>query len=333
MGGVICHPNYDENDVQSLAMMMSVKTGIANLPFAGAKGLIVCDPRELSYREMERLSRSYIRALYGRTINHNDILTSEGQANTQMMAWMYDELSYFNENANCVIMGKPYELGGTYSREKAMAISLITTINETLKRNQLNLQDTSIVIDGFGKVGSFLAQYVHQKGAKVVGLSDQYGGLYEEDGLDIDYLLDRRDSFGTVTKLFKKSISVEELREKTCDVLLLASEKPDMKAINFENLDASIVIEATNHFMTLSQTNKLTQKGVVIVPNLLATVGNEIISNLEWIQAKQGYRWSADEVEQKLKAIMVQSFEDVSYLANSRKVDLQLASYMYSYVY
>ncbi|GAE28985.1 Glu/Leu/Phe/Val family dehydrogenase [Halalkalibacter hemicellulosilyticus] len=330
MGGVICHPTYNESDVESLAMIMSIKTGVANIPFGGAKGLISCDPRELSYREMERLSRLYIRRMYETIGTSKDILTSEGQANTQMMSWMYDELSYFDKESAGAITGKPLEIGGTYGREKAAAISIITTLNETLNYNKRELNETRVIIQGFGKVGSFLAQYVHQQGATVIGVSDSYGALYDEDGLDIDYLLDRRDSFGTVTKLFKNTLKIEELQGKQCDLLLLATEQQQVTPIQIENLAASIVIEVTNHSLSLTDMPSINQNELFIVPHVLASIGTDIISYLEWLQYKQGLRWSEAEVEQQLKQRMTQSYQDIYELAIRRKVNLRLASFMYS---
>src|SRR5699024_9161465 len=189
-----------------------------NLPYGGGKGGIVCDPREMSFRELEALSRGYVRAISQFVGPTKDIPAPDIFTNPQIMAWMMDEYSRIDGlNSPGFITGKPVGLGGSYATQGATAKGVSICIEEGAKTRDLALRDARIVVQGFGDAGSFLAKFLHEARAKVVGISDAYGALHDPEGLDVDYLLDRRDSFGTVTTLFKNTISNEELLELDCD--------------------------------------------------------------------------------------------------------------------
>src|SRR5699024_4040415 len=196
------------------SMLSNLKCGILVLPYGGGKGGIVCDPRQMNIHEVERLSRGYVRAIsqiVGRT---KDITAPDVFTNSQIMAWMMDEYSRMDEfNNPGFITGKPVVLGGSHGRESATAKGVNIAIEEAAKKRDSDLEDARIVVQGFGNAGSFIAKFLHEAGAKVVGISDAYGALHDPEGLDIDYLLDRRDSFGTVTTLFKNTITNQELLE------------------------------------------------------------------------------------------------------------------------
>src|SRR5699024_4051516 len=223
-GGVRFHPNVCESDINSLAIWMSLKAGIVDLPYGGAKGGIICEPREMSFRELEGLSRGYVRALNQIIGPHEDILAPDTYTNSQIMAWMMDEYSRIDEfNNPGFITGKPIVLGGSHGRESATAKGVTIVIEQALKKRGLDMEGARVVVQGFGNAGSFLSKFLHDAGAKVIGISDAYGALHDPDGLDIDYLLDRRDSFGTVTKLFDDTISNQEMLELDCDILVPAA--------------------------------------------------------------------------------------------------------------
>lgn len=185
-----------------------------------------------------------------------------------------------------------------------------------------------MVVQGFGNAGSFLAKFMHDEGAKVVGISDAYGALHDPNGLDIDYLLDRRDSFGTVTKLFNETISNKELLELECDVLVPAAIENQITEENAHNIKASIVVEAANGPTTLEATQILTERDILLVPDVLASSGGVTVSYFEWVQNNQGYYWSEEEVEEKLEKILVKSFNNIYETAQTRRVDMRLAAYM-----
>jgi glutamate dehydrogenase len=328
-GGVRFHPEVDEAEVKALSIWMSLKCGITNLPFGGGKGGIICDPRQMSLRELERLSRGYVRAISQIVGPNKDIPAPDVYTNSQIMAWMMDEYSCLREyDSPAFITGKPIVLGGSQGRETATARGVAIVIEEALKKKGMELKGARVVIQGFGNAGSYLAKFMHDAGAKVVGVSDVYGAIANPDGLDIDYLLDHRDSYGTFSKLFSSTITNKELFELDCDILVPAAISNQITEENAADIKASIVVEAANGPTTLEATKILTDRGVFLVPDILSNSGGVTVSYFEWVQNNQGYYWTEEEVDQKLKKIMVDSFENIYHTAQSRKVDMRLAAYM-----
>ncbi|WHY68915.1 Glu/Leu/Phe/Val dehydrogenase [Neobacillus sp. SuZ13] len=328
-GGVRFHPEVNEAEVKALSIWMSLKCGIANLPYGGGKGGIICDPRNMSFRELERLSRGYVRAISQIVGPTKDIPAPDVYTNSQIMAWMMDEYSRLREfDSPGFITGKPVVLGGSHGRETATARGVTICIEEAVKKKNIELQGARIVIQGFGNAGSFLAKFMHDAGAKVIGISDAYGALYDPEGLDIDYLLERRDSFGTITTLFTNVITNQELLEKECDILVPAAISNQITAENAGRIKATIVVEAANGPTSLEATKILDERGVLLVPDILASTGGVTVSYFEWVQNNQGYYWSEDEVAEKLRNVMVASFEEIYQTSQTRHVDMRLAAYM-----
>ncbi|MFS0722678.1 Glu/Leu/Phe/Val family dehydrogenase [Paenibacillus sp. 1P07SE] len=328
-GGVRFHPDVNADEVKALSIWMSLKCGIADLPYGGGKGGIICDPRGMSFPELERLSRGYVRAISQLVGPTKDIPAPDVMTNSQIMAWMLDEYSRIREfDSPGFITGKPLVLGGSRGRETATARGVAVMIHEALRTRGIPLHDARIIIQGFGNAGSFLAKFMHEAGASVIGISDVHGALYNEDGLDIEHLLDRRDSFGAVTNLYSGSISNEELLERPCDVLVPAAIQNQLTADNAPRVQAGIVVEAANGPTTLEATRILTERDVLIIPDVLASSGGVIVSYFEWVQNNQGYYWSESEVEHKLQDMMIRGFRQVYELHQSRAVDMRLAAYM-----
>nr|WP_236588113.1 Glu/Leu/Phe/Val dehydrogenase [Tumebacillus amylolyticus] len=328
-GGIRFHPEVTEDEVKALAIWMSLKCGIANLPYGGGKGGIICDPREMSFRELERLCRGYVRAISQIVGPTKDIPAPDVFTNSQSMAWMMDEYSRIREfDAPGFITGKPLVLGGSYGRDSATARGVAIAIQEAAKVKGIDLQNARVVVQGFGNAGGYLAKFMHDAGAKVVGISDAYGGLHDENGLDIEYLLDRRDSFGTVTKLYKNVISNQELLELDCDILVPAAIENQITARNAHNIKAQIVVEAANGPTTIEATKILSERGILLVPDVVANAGGVIVSYFEWVQNNQGYYWNENEVDERLQKIMSRSFHTVYETARARKIDMRLAAYM-----
>uniref|UniRef100_UPI002A82A165 Glu/Leu/Phe/Val family dehydrogenase n=2 Tax=Bacillaceae TaxID=186817 RepID=UPI002A82A165 len=192
----------------------------------------------------------------------------------------------------------------------------------------IDIKGARVVIQGFGNAGSFLAKFMHDLGAKVIGISDAYGALHDPEGLDIDYLLDRRDSFGTVTTLFENTISNKELLELDCDILVPAAIENQITADNAHNVKASIVVEAANGPTTAEATKILTERGILLVPDVLASAGGVTVSYFEWVQNNQGYYWTEEEVEERLYKKMVEAFDNVYTTATTRNINMRLAAYM-----
>ncbi|MBM7569803.1 Glu/Leu/Phe/Val family dehydrogenase [Aquibacillus albus] len=328
-GGVRFHPKVSEKEVKALSIWMSLKAGIVDLPYGGGKGGIVCDPREMSFRELEGLSRGYVRAISQIVGPTKDIPAPDVFTNPQIMAWMMDEYSRIDEfNNPGFITGKPIVLGGSHGRESATAKGVTICIDEAVKKKGIKVKGARVVIQGFGNAGSFLAKFLHDSGAKVVGISDAYGGLYDPDGLDIDYLLDRRDSFGTVTKLFNNTITNEELLELKCDILVPAAVENQITEKNANKINASIIVEAANGPTTLEATKILSDRDILLVPDVLASAGGVTVSYFEWVQNNQGFYWSEEEIEDKLHKVMTKGFNSVYHTAETRRVDMRLAAYM-----
>lgn len=328
-GGVRFHPAVTADEVRALSMWMTLKAGIVDLPYGGGKGGIVCDPREMSMGELERLSRGYVRALSQVMGPTKDIPAPDVFTNAQIMAWMMDEYSRIDEfNSPGFITGKPIVLGGSQGRDRATAEGVTIIINEAAKKRGIDMKGARVVIQGFGNAGSFLSKFLHDAGAKVIGISDAYGALHDPEGLDIDYLLDRRDSFGTVTTLFDNTISNAELLELDCDILVPAAIENQITEKNAHNIKATIVVEAANGPTTAEATKILTERGILLVPDVLASAGGVTVSYFEWVQNNMGYYWTEEEVREKMTTKMVDAFDNVYNVASTRNIDMRLAAYM-----
>jgi glutamate dehydrogenase len=329
LGGIRFHHQVNKDEIKALSMWMSLKCGIADLPFGGGMGGIICNPRTMSLGELERLSRGFVRAISQIVGPTKDIFAPDMYTNSQIMAWMFDEYSRLRKyDSPAFITGKPLVLGGSEGREKAGAQGVAICINEAIKRRGISIKGAGIIVQGFGNAGSFLAKLLHEEGAIITGISDVYGALYNPDGLNIEYLLNRRDSFGTVTTLFEGTITNKELLEQDCDILVPAAISNQITAENAHNIKAKIVVEAANGPTTMEATRILSERGVLLVPDVLAGSGGVTVSYFEWVQNKQGYYWSEEEVVQRLRKRLVKSFNHIYDLAQSRKIDMRLAAYM-----
>ena len=328
-GGIRFHPNITEKEVKALSIWMSLKCGIVDLPFGGAKGGIACDPRNMSFRELERLSRGYVRAISQIVGPTKDIPAPDVFSNSQIMSWMLDEYNAINEsNSPGFITGKPIVLGGSHGRETAAAKGVTICIREAAKKKDIDIKGAKVIIQGFGNAASFLAKFLHDAGAVIIGISDAYGALYDPDGLDIVYLLDRRDSFGTVTKLFNHTMTNQELLEKECDILVPAAIESQITEKNAHHIRAKMIVEAANGPITSQATQILNDRGVLLVPDLLASAGGVTVSYFEWVQNNQGYFWSEEEVNEKLEKVMIKAFNRIVEISQNRNVDMRLAAYM-----
>lgn len=328
-GGIRFHQDVTEEEVKALSMWMSIKCGIADLPYGGGKGGIQCDPRTMSFGELERLSRGYVRAISQIVGPTKDIPAPDVFTNSQIMAWMMDEYSRIREfDSPGFITGKPLVLGGSVGRESSTAKGVTIVTREVAKVAGINIEGSKVIIQGFGNAGSFLAKFLYDEGAKIVGISDAYGALYDPEGLDINYLLDNRDSFGTVTKLFSNTITNKELLIKSCDILVPAALENQITVENAPGIQAKILIEAANGPTTLKATEILAQKGILIVPDVLANAGGVIVSYFEWVQNNQGFYWTEEEVSNRLERILKTSFLNVYDTSRKNDIDMRLAAYI-----
>ncbi|MCZ8518456.1 MULTISPECIES: Glu/Leu/Phe/Val family dehydrogenase [Paenibacillus] len=328
-GGIRFHPAVTADEVKALALWMSIKCGIMNLPYGGGKGGIECDPRSMSFGELERLSRGYVRAVSQIVGPTKDIPAPDVYTNSQIMAWMMDEYSRIREfDSPGFITGKPLVLGGSVGRESSTARGVAIAVREAAGVLGMNVEGASVIIQGFGNAGSYLAKFMVDAGAKVVGISDAHGALYNPNGLLIDELLERRDSFGAVTNLFPNRISNAELLTKECDILIPAAIENQLTEGNAHEIQAKIVVEAANGPTTQEATEILTSRGVLIVPDVLANAGGVVVSYFEWVQNNQGYYWSQEEVDARLNKLITESFHTVYETAQLKQVNMRLAAYI-----
>ncbi|WP_051343971.1 Glu/Leu/Phe/Val family dehydrogenase [Alicyclobacillus herbarius] len=328
-GGIRFHPAVTVEEVKALSIWMSIKCGIFNLPYGGAKGGIVCDPRTMSIHEQERLARGYVRAISQIVGPTKDIPAPDVYTNPQIMAWMYDEYSRIREyDSPGFITGKPLVLGGSAGRERATALGVCIAIREAAAKQNRNLQDLRVLIQGFGNVGSNVAAILHEWGVKVVGISDAGGGLYDKNGLNIPDLLDQRDSFGMVTNNFSEVLKGDEFLLQECDILVPAALENQITVDNAASIRASIIVEAANGPTTPAAEEILRENGVLIVPDVLANAGGVTVSYFEWVQNNQGWYWTEEEVNQRLEKMMVASVQSILQMAERYQVSSRLAAYM-----
>jgi glutamate dehydrogenase len=328
-GGIRFHPDVTPDEVKALSGWMSLKCGITDLPFGGAKGGIVCDTRLMSMDELERLSRGYVRALSQIVGPTKDIPAPDMYTNSQIMAWMQDEYDHIRElDSPGFITGKPIGLGGSKGRETATSKGVLYTLQMLCDLKKIPLENMRVVIQGFGNVGSYLAKYLYDLGVRVIGIGDFLGGLYDENGLDIPYLLEKRDSFGIVSNQFKNSISNQELLEKECDVLIPAAISGVINKQNASKLNCQIVIEAANGPTTKEALTILDKQGIQVVPDILANSGGVIVSYFEWCQNNQGYYWTEKKVDERLKEKMAISFANVYRTSEKYGVNMKIAAYI-----
>nr|WP_275677229.1 Glu/Leu/Phe/Val dehydrogenase [Neobacillus drentensis] len=328
-GGIRFHPDVTPEEVKALAGWMSLKCGITGLPYGGAKGGIVCDPRHMSSDELERLSRGYVRAVSQLVGPTKDIPAPDMYTNSQIMAWMLDEYDHIREfDSPGFITGKPIALGGSIGRETATSKGVLYTLQMVCELKKMQLKDTRIIIQGFGNVGSYLAKYLYDLGVKVIGISDVLGGLYNANGLDIPNLLESRDSFGIVSNKFTSSITNQELLEKDCDILIPAAISGVINKYNASKLNCQIVIEAANGPTTKEALSVLDHREILVVPDILANSGGVIVSYFEWCQNNQGYYWTDDMVDSRLKEKITASFLKVYNTSKKYSVNMKIAAYI-----
>lgn len=328
-GGIRFHPDVTAEEVKALAGWMSLKCGVTGLPYGGAKGGIICNPQKMSGRELELLSRGYVRAVSQIVGPTKDIPAPDMYTNAQIMAWMLDEYDHIREfDSPGFITGKPLVLGGSQGRETATSKGVLYTLQLVSELRHIPLQNMRVIIQGFGNVGSHLAKYLYDIGVKVVGVSDALGGIYNPDGLDVPYLLENRDSFGVVSNLFSKTISNQELLEKECDVLIPAAIGGVITKHNAEKLGCKIVIEAANGPTTKEAITMLEERDILVVPDILANSGGVIVSYFEWCQNNQGYYWTEQYVDQCLKEKITSGFSNVFNTSKHFGVNMKIAAYI-----
>ncbi|MCD6547533.1 MAG: Glu/Leu/Phe/Val dehydrogenase [Nanoarchaeota archaeon] len=329
-GGIRYHPNENLDTVKALAAWMTWKCSIADIPFGGAKGGIICNPKEMSQNELERLSRGYIKAIAEFIGPDKDIPAPDVYTNPQTMAWMLDEYEKITrKNSPAVITGKPLEIGGSKGRTKATGFGVAITIREAAKKVGLNLNGAKVAIQGFGNVGMYAAIALEQMGAKVIALSDSKGGIYNPDGISVEKAIKHKQENGSLKGLEgTKEISNSELLELECDILIPAALENQITKENANKIKAKIIAEAANGPTTPEADEILYKNGKFLIPDILCNAGGVIVSYFEWVQNRTGEYWSEEEVDKKLDEKLTRAFSKMVEVAEKEKVDNRTAAYM-----
>ena len=328
-GGIRYHQHVDIQEVRSLATLMTWKTSLLDIPYGGGKGGIGIDPSKYSKTELERMSRRFFRAIDPIIGVNVDIPAPDVNTNAQVMSWFMDEYSQLHGYSPAIVTGKPLELGGSEGREAATGRGTAIITRETAEKWEIDLQGAQIVVQGFGNVGSYAAKFLHEYGCKVIAVSDVSGGLYDPDGLDIPTLFEYNYKHRTIDGFEQgKKITNEELLALECDFLIPAALGSAINEQNVDKLNCKVIIEAANGPVTGDAANKLWDKKIGIIPDILTNAGGVTVSYFEWVQNLQQFKWDEEDVNAKLENKMVKAFNEVFALKKEKNVPMRIASFM-----
>ena len=329
-GGLRFHPDTDIDEVRALAMWMTWKCAVVNIPYGGAKGGVVCDPAALTRSELEDLTRRYTTEISLVIGPDSDIPAPDVGTNGQVMAWLMDTYSmHAGHTVPAVVTGKPVSIGGSEGRLDATGLGVVIVTEEALKRRGQSLAAKSVVVQGFGNVGGAAARLFHQRGAHVVGVSDVRGGVYSEKGLDIPALVIWAKQTGSVVGYpGAEAVTPDALLELPCDVLVPAALQGQITQTNAPRIRARVIVEGANGPTTPAADALLRGRDVLLVPDILANAGGVTVSYFEWVQDIQSFFWSEAQVNHRLARVMRRAFSEVWDAAQTHEVDLRTAAYM-----
>ena len=331
-GGVRYHPDVSLDEVKALSAWMTWKCAVVGIPYGGAKGGVICNPKEISEGELERLSRRYIYEISSIIGPKKDIPAPDVYTTPKIMGWYVDTYNKLTGEASfSTITGKPLELWGSEGRGEATARGLSYTVEVAAEKLKINPLGATVVIQGYGNAGSISAKLLRKQGYKIIAVSDSKGGAYNPQGIDPFEILDYKTKTSTVKGFPKaKFISNKDLLEIECDVLVPAALEGVITEKNANNIKAKIIAEAANGPTTPEADEILYQRGVFIIPDILANAGGVTVSYFEWIQGLYGYFWNEERVNRRLKKLMVKAFNEVLKLAQREKIDNRTAAYIYA---
>lgn len=335
-GGIRYHPSTTLDEVKALATLMSLKCAVANLPYGGAKGGITCDPQILSEKELMRLTKRYASMILPIIGPKRDIPAPDVNTNAETMGWIMDAVSmHEGQTVLDIVTGKPLELGGSVGRREATGRGVMLTTMELLKKLKRDPKKTAIAIQGFGNVGSIGAELLSDQGCKIVAVSDVSGGLFNENGLDIGDILHYISGYARAPLLkdYKSGkgterISNEDILKLDVNVLVPAALENQIHKDNADDVKAEIIVEGANGPVTRQADAILAEKGIHIIPDILANSGGVVVSYFEWVQSIYSFFWGIDEVNENLKKIMVKSFGEVWEISKKEKVSMRDAAFI-----
>lgn len=331
-GGLRYHPNVDLDEVKTLSMWMTFKCSAIGLPYGGGKGGISVDPKQMSAGEVERMTRGFARAMANFIGDDRDIPAGDVNTNAQIMAWIFDEISKVKGyNMPGVITGKPIQTGGSLGRNEATGRGVVLAVREAAKRLNIETKGATVAIQGYGNVGGFAGYYMQTLlGSKVVAVQDHTGGVYNEDGMDAEELQNWVAKNGGVKGFpgSKKDITRDELFALDVDILIPAALENQITDENQAVVKAKIVSEGANGPITRSASKKMFERGIFIIPDILANAGGVTVSYFEWVQNLQNYYWSLEEVNTRLERLMVEAFDAIYAMHQDKNIDMRDAAYV-----
>ncbi len=329
-GGIRYHQDVDIDEVRALAMWMTWKCATVNIPYGGGKGGVIVDPRDLSLREVEGLTRRFTTEISIIIGPYEDIPAPDVNTNAQTMAWMMDTYSmHKGHSIPAVVTGKPLAVGGSAGRNEATGRGVQFVTREAARTISLDLNGARTVVQGFGNVGSISAKLLHQDGCKVIAVSDVYGALYNKSGLDIPTLIRFAQEHGSLKEYTEGDrISNDELLTLDCDILVPAALENQLTGQNAGEVKAKLIVEGANGPTTPEADRIFRERGILLIPDILANAGGVTVSYFEWVQAMQSFFWVESDVNNKLEGIMTRSFNDVYSIATERDLDMRTAAYV-----
>ncbi|MEO7083229.1 MAG: Glu/Leu/Phe/Val dehydrogenase [Gemmatimonadaceae bacterium] len=331
-GGIRFDMNVSLEEVKALAAWMTWKCAVVNLPFGGAKGGVVCDPLKMSVGELERLTRRYTTGIISTLGPDSDVPAPDVNTNERVMAWVMDTYSMrVGHTVTAVVTGKPIEMGGSLGRREATGRGCMIVTKQALKNLNMPIKGTTVAVQGFGNVGSVAADLLVKEGCKIVAISDRTGGYHNKDGIDIDDAIKHVKQFRSLEG-YKggDQITNEELLTLDVDVLLPAALENVITSKNAAKIRAKIICEGANGPTTAGADSILDEKGIFVIPDILANAGGVTVSYFEWVQDRGGYFWTEETVNERLTDIMRNSFDAVLHLSKQHKVNMRTAAYMLS---
>jgi len=329
-GGIRYHPDVTLDEVRALAMWMTWKCAVVGIPYGGAKGGVVCNPKVMSERELERLTRRFTSEIVMFIGPESDIPAPDVNTTPQTMAWIMDTYSMTKGySVPAVVTGKPVEIGGSLGRREATGRGVMFTTREALKHLGMPIEGTRVVVQGFGNVGAIGAQLLQELGCTVVAVSDSRGGIYNSNGLNVVDAMRHKAETGMVAGYpGTDKITNEELLELDCEILVPAALENEITSENADRIKARVISEGANGPTTPEADAILFDKGVFVIPDILANAGGVTVSYFEWVQGLQSFFWSENEVNNNLEKIMIKAFQDVLAISQQKKVDMRIAAYI-----
>ncbi|MFV2067009.1 MAG: Glu/Leu/Phe/Val dehydrogenase [Pirellulales bacterium] len=337
-GGIRYHPDVSLPEVQALAFWMTFKCAVVGLPFGGAKGGIIVNPKELSRLELERLSRGFIEMIADFIGPETDVPAPDVYTNAMIMGWMMDEYSKIQRRRTpAVITGKPIPLGGSLGRDDATGRGAFYCIEELRIKRGWKPSETTVAVQGFGNAGQHVARLLHAEGYRIVAVSDSRGGIYSADGFDVPSLMRGKNDLRRLKAVYCEGsvceavdadvVSNAELLELDVDILIPAALENQITVENAPRIRAPVIVEVANGPITSAADDLLRDRDVLVVPDILANAGGVTVSYFEWVQNKTGYYWDLDEVQRKLHTIMAREFAAVVELMSEKRIDMRTAAY------